>query len=252
MLKKNIRKTLIETKERKENLLIEQNIIKNRMMMIFENQENINNFRRLPKYKRVSITNSFINEIQTLDELGLINEGFLDILKNLFGRAFGSVAETAAEPLVNGILSAIGFKSDGFMKKFMISFITTRPTELMKALTDCKAMTKLLVESFIEALVMMLQQETEKGGYVYDFIRNQLGGMIKETSVVSSLENKFAGTVCSMFDKYTGKAQDVANKLKTTSPEGKGTTTPSSSEKTTQSTEKQAGFMDSIQNLFTK
>lgn len=251
-MKKEIRKIILETKERKENLLIEQNIIKNRMMMIFENQENINNFRRLPKYKRVSITNSFISEIQTLDELGLINEGFLDILKNLFGRAFGSVAETAAEPLVNGILSAIGFKSDGFMKKFMISFITTRPTELMKALTDCKAMTKLLVESFIEALVMMLQQETEKGGYVYDFIRNQLGGMIKETSVVSSLENKFAGTVCSMFDKYTGKAQDVANKLKTTSPEEKGTTTPSSSEKTTQSTEKQAGFMDSVKNLFTK
>jgi hypothetical protein len=250
-MKKEIRKIILETKEKKENLLIEQNIIKNRMMMIFENQENINNFRRLPKYKRVSITNSFINEIQTLDELGLINEGFLDILKNLFGRAFGSVAETAAEPLVNGILNAIGFKSDGFMKKFMISFITTRPTELMKALTDCKAMTKLLVESFIEALVMMLQQETEKGGYFYDFLRNQLGGMIKQTSMVSSLENKFAGTVCSMFDKYTGKAQDVSNKLKTTSPEEKGSTKPSS-EKTTQSTEKQAGFMDSIQNLFTK
>jgi hypothetical protein len=251
MLKKDIRKTLIETKENKEKLLIEQNIIKNRMMMIFENQENIDNFRELPKSKRVKIASSFITEIQTLDELGLINEGFLDILKSLFGRAFGSVAETAAEPLVNGILSAIGFKSNGFMKKFMISFITTRPTELLKALTDCKAMTKLLVESFIEALVMMLQQETEKGGYFYDFIRNQLGGMIKETSMVSSLENKFAGTVCSMFDKFTGKAQDVANKLKTTTPDENGVAM-SAAKTPVQSTEKETGFMDSIQNLFTK
>jgi len=251
MLKKDIRKTLIETKERKEKLLIEQNIIKNRMMMIFENQENINNFRNLPKSKRVRIANSFINELRTLDDLGLVNEGFLDILKSLFGRAFGGIAETAAEPLVNGILSAIGFKSNGFMKKFMISFITTRPTELLKALTDCKAMTKLLVESFIEALVMMLQQEAEKGGFFYDFIRNELGGVIKDTSVVSNLENKFAGTVCSMFDKFTGKAQDVANKLKTTTPDEKGVAM-SSSQAPVPSTEKQAGFMDSIQNLFTK
>ena len=38
---------LIETKEKKENLLIEEKIIESRLMMIFENKENINNFDSL-------------------------------------------------------------------------------------------------------------------------------------------------------------------------------------------------------------
>jgi hypothetical protein len=46
-LEKKIRKKLIETKEQKEKLLIENELIKSRIIMIFENEKNIKNFSLL-------------------------------------------------------------------------------------------------------------------------------------------------------------------------------------------------------------
>jgi hypothetical protein len=251
MLKTNIKKIILETKERKEKLLIEEKIINNRFLMIFENQKNIDNFKKLEKSKKVKIINSFISEVRTLDELGLVNEGFVDILKNLFGRAFGGVIETAAEPIVDKVLTAVGFKSDGFFKKFMISFLTTRPSELIKAFTDCKLMTKLLIESFLEGLVMMAQQDMEANSYIFNFVRNELGGFIKDTAIVSSLENKISSKVCEMFSSFTGKAEDFANKVKPTTPDSNGVAM-SATQPSNQVAGKETGFMDSVKNLFTK
>jgi len=213
MLKKDKRRALLETKEKKESILIENKIVESRILMIFESRDKINNFNQLSKSEKRKVTNSLVKEIHYLGQNGLINEGFMDILKGLFGGLLGSVAETAAEPLVNSLLSAIGFKSNGFMKKFVISFLTSNPKDLMNAFSDCKLMTKLLTRSLIEGMVMMFQQDTEKGGYIYDFIRNELGKLIEDSSIGSSLENKFSGVVCDMFSKFTGRAETVANKL---------------------------------------
>jgi GDP-L-fucose synthase len=47
MLKNHIRKVILETKEKKEKLLIEQNLVKKRILMIFESENNIKNFVNL-------------------------------------------------------------------------------------------------------------------------------------------------------------------------------------------------------------
>jgi len=244
MLKKDIRRALIETKEKKQNLLIEEKIIKSRLMMIFENDNNIRNIRNLPIKKRNEISLSLVSELHYLNDNGLLNEGFMDILKSLFGRAFNGVIETAAEPLVNAVLTAVGFKSNGFFKKFIISFLTTRPTELIKAFGDCRAMTKLLIESFLEGMVMMVQQDMNVGGFMYDTVRNTLGDMIKDISVVSKLENTVSGKVCEMFNKFTGKAEDVAEKLKSS----QGSEVAKSGEAT--QTKSGPGIFDKIKGLF--
>ena len=46
MLDKNIKKAILETKEKKEKLLIEENLVKSRIMMIFESEKNIKNSKR--------------------------------------------------------------------------------------------------------------------------------------------------------------------------------------------------------------
>ena len=249
MLKKDIRRALIETKEKKENLLIEEKIIKSRMMMIFENGSNIRNIKSLPIKKRNQISLSLIQELHYLNENELLNEDFMDILKSLFGKAFGGVIETAAEPLVNSVLTAVGFKSNGFFKKFIISFLTSRPSELIKAFGDCRTMTKLLIESFLEGIVMMIQQDMEMGGFMYDAVRNTLGGMIKEVSIVSKLEVTISGKVCEMFNKFTGKAEDVAEKLK--SSQGEVAKGGEATQKTqTTQTKSEPGIFDNIKGLF--
>ena len=52
MLEKQIRKAILETKDNKEKLLIEENLVKSRILMIVESENNIKNFHKLPKKKQ--------------------------------------------------------------------------------------------------------------------------------------------------------------------------------------------------------
>ena len=52
MLEHKVKTAILETKERKEKLLIEQTLIKKRILMIFESEKNIKNFDSLPKFKK--------------------------------------------------------------------------------------------------------------------------------------------------------------------------------------------------------
>jgi hypothetical protein len=220
MLERNIKKALLEMKEKKENLLIEEKIIKNRFLMIVENTDNIKNFKKLPIRKREKISFALLEDFISLQRNGLISEDFdfLSVLKDLFGGLLGrSTVETIAEPILNKILTSVGFVSDGILKKTMISFLTSRPSDLANAFTDCNSMVKLLVESFVEGLVMLLQGQVDKTGFLSNYIRNVLGGKIKESDVAKSFENAISEKVCNLFSSFTDKAQDIKNKLMSSS-----------------------------------
>jgi hypothetical protein len=80
MLQKKIKKSLIETKNKKESILIEQKLIKSRIMMIVENEDNIKNFKSLPKKKREKIAYKLLEEINYLQETNILNEQLMDFL----------------------------------------------------------------------------------------------------------------------------------------------------------------------------
>jgi REP element-mobilizing transposase RayT len=213
MLKKDIKKAIIETKEKKEKLLIEAKIVQNRLMIIFESKENIKNFANLPKEKKTKMAKALFEEISYLDEQGLLNEQLWDFLGKIFGNSLGAGLETIAEPLVNSILGAIGL-GDSYFGKFIVSFITTKPGRLAKALKDCNELTKLIAESLGEAMVMTIQKQQGLQGNGYTFMRNALLGAIKDTSFASKLESQLSGIVCEVFGKMNDKASDVYDKLK--------------------------------------
>ena len=214
MLKKDIKKSLIETKERKEKLLIEAKIVKNRLMMIFETKENIKNFHLLPESKKRKMSKALFEEIAYLDEQGLLNEQLWDFLGKIFGNSLGAATETLIEPLINSILGAIGL-GDSYFGKFIVSFITTKPGRLAAALKDCNELTKLIAESLGEAVVMMIQKQQGLEGQGYTFLRNALLGVVKDSSFAQKLEEQLSTIVCEMFGKMNDKASGVYDKLKT-------------------------------------
>jgi hypothetical protein len=212
MLKKEIRKKLLEIKENNVNLMIEEKIIFSRLKLIAEGEYNSRNFKFLPRHKQVSIFGETIVELRKINEEGLISEDF-----NLWGMLkglFGSGVETLAEPIINKILTSLGFTSNGFFKKFMISYLTSRPGDLIKAFVDCKTLTRLIAESLIEATLMNFQEQKEFGGFGFDMLRNTLGDSLKSTEVISSLEEKLSGKVCELFDMFGGKAKSISDTIK--------------------------------------
>ena len=212
MLEKKVRKAILEAKENKEKLLIEEGLVKSRIMMIVESEDNIKNFDSLSTKKKEKIAYKLVEEINYLQDNGILNEQLGDFLGKIFGSSFSGILQTIAEPLVNSILSGLGLS--GFFKDTLVSLITTKPGELAKALKDCKALTKLIAESLSEAVAMMIMREKGFEGQGYTFLRNALGGAVKNTAFVQSLESNLSGIVCEAFGKMNDKASGVYGKLK--------------------------------------
>jgi hypothetical protein len=212
MLQKKIKKSLIETKNKKESILIEQKLIKNRIMMIFENKDNIKNFKSLPKAKQEKIAYKLFEEINYLQETNILNEQLMDFLGKIFGNSLGGVAQTIVEPMVNSLLMGIGL--EGYFKDFLVSFITSNPTRLATALKSCDELTKLVAEALSEAVFMMIQRQQGLEGQGYTFLRNALGGAVKDVGFIKSIETQISGIVCQTFDKMTKNASGVFDKLK--------------------------------------
>ena len=214
MLEKNIKATLLEIKEKKESILIEQNLVKNRIMMIVESEDNIKNFKKLPKSKQTKIARKLVAEIGFLHESNILNEqdGLMGFLKGIFGNSLSGILQTIVEPMVNSLLSGLGLT--GYFKDFLVSFITTNPLELAKALKSCEAMTSLVAQALSEGLAMMIMREQGLEGSGYTFLRNALGGAVKDTKFIESIESQISGIVCQLYDSMTGKASEVVDKLK--------------------------------------
>jgi hypothetical protein len=214
MLEKKIKKSLIETKEKKERKLIQETLIKNRLSIIVENVKTVDDFNKLSKDKKFKLSVKILQELSFLDNNGLITEqNFGSVLQSIFGGAFGNIAQTLFEPIIEKILSALGL-NQGYMKNFFVSYFTTRPSEIIKSFSDCKLMTKLVAGAIIESIVKTMQDEKGFSGMGYDLIRNTMGDVIRNIEFVSGLEKGLENTICSLFGKFTDNAEKVAEKLK--------------------------------------
>lgn len=212
MLEKKIKRAILEAKDNKERLLIEENLVKSRILMIIESENNIKNFNKLPKKRQEKIAHSLLEEIRFLDENNILNEQLMDVLGKLFGNSLSSMTQTIVEPMVKSLLGKLGL--GGFFGNFITSFLVSDPRRLALALKDCKELTKLVTEALSEALVQMLQEKQGLEGKGYDFMRNALGGAIKETTFMTNLENQLSGIVCNVFSGFNKKAADVYDKVK--------------------------------------
>jgi hypothetical protein len=209
MLKKEIRNRLLEQKVKKESQLIESKIVESRLSIIISSKES---FDSLSEEKKAKVVFEFFSEMRVLQEQGLISEQFGEILGKLFGQAPSGITQAFVEPLVSSILGWFGLS--GYFLQFVTSFIVSDPARLARATKDCKELTKLIAEALSEAMVIMIQQSQGLEGKGHSILRNTLGGAIKETTFVQSLEEKLSEGVCGLFDKYTGNAENVLDKIK--------------------------------------
>lgn len=216
MLKKQVRKSLVEAKERKEKKLIEETLIKNRISIIFEGIESEKDFKSLPEKKQLQLSLKLIQELNYLQTNGLILEQNLgSVLSQLFGGLFGNVTQTIFEPMFKKML--IPILGEGFFTNFLVSFLTSRPAEVIRAFNDCKLMTKLVAEGISEAIVMQVMETKGFTAPGYSFIRNTMGDVLKGTQFISGIEKSIGNLICGIMGKFTDNAQKVVQKVKSDS-----------------------------------
>jgi hypothetical protein len=140
MLEKTIKKTIIETKEQQEKKLIKETIVKNRLTTLVEHIKTEKDYNNLSEDKKIQLSFNLLQELSYLESNGLINEIDLSgVFKSLFGGLFGDVTQTVFEPLLGKIVYPLF--GQGFMSNFIISYLTSRPSDVIKSMSDCKLMT---------------------------------------------------------------------------------------------------------------
>jgi hypothetical protein len=213
MLKKQIRKSLIETKERKEKRLIEESLIKNRISIIFEGIKSEKDFKSLSEEKQLKLSLKFIQEVAFLQENGLIVEQNLgSLMQSLFGGWFGNLTQTIFEPMLQKLL--IPLFGEGFFTNFLTAYLTSRPSDIIKSFNDCKLMTKLIAEGISEAIAMKVMKSKGLTGSGYSFIRNTMGDVLTGSEFISGVEKGLGNTVCSILGKFSNNAEKVVDKVK--------------------------------------
>jgi hypothetical protein len=213
MLEKRIKKSLIETKERKEKLLIEEKLIKDRFSMILGGINNEEDFKKLSEDKQLKLSLKIIQEFSYLQENGLIVEQDLgSLMSKLFGGWFGNMTQTIFEPMFNKMLTPLF--GEGFFKDFLVSFLTSKPSEVIRAFNDCKLMTKLVAEGVSEAIAMQVGKSQGYTGVGYAFIRNSMADVLTGSAFIQGVEKGLGNTVCGILGKFSDNAKKVVEKVK--------------------------------------
>ena len=214
MLERKVRQSLIEIKEQKDRNLIKETLVKTRLLVLVEHIKDEDEFNRLSENEKSQLTFNILQELSYLQNSGLLSEQDLGgALKSVFGGFFGNATETFFEPLLGKIVKPLF--GEGFMSNFIISYLTKRQSEVIKSMSDCKLMTKLITESVVEGTVMSLQQQKGFDSQGYSLLRNSLGNAIEGNEFAINIENGLSKPICELFDKFTENAKRIESKLRT-------------------------------------
>ena len=214
-LNKTIRKNLLETKENKKNLIVEEKIIRGRFNFLLES---------LSEKDELSLDEIFFTvlfESQKLRSLNLTKSLILEEEKSFFSSLFslfgGGIVDSLKEYGARWIIEKIFGKSgaDSLMAQTLVAgFGNLSWDDITKLFTDCSYTTKWLVETILEGFVRKYQEKKGVTGVFADTVRNSIVDAIKSNEVVDALTSKLMGFVCNIIGGLVPKMEDAYAGLK--------------------------------------
>jgi hypothetical protein len=224
MLEIKVKKAILEAKEKKEKLLIEESLVKKRIIMIFESEVNIKKFNSLPKLRQEKIAYKLVSEINYLQETNLLNEQLKDFIGKIFGNNLTSVFQTIVEPMVSSLVKSLELSD--YFKDSLISLISSDPTKLSQSLRSCDELSKLVSESLSVVIHKRIIQQTGIEGIESKFLNNVLADAVKDPKFSQNIQKQINSKVCVLFDSMSKKASQVYDKLKPNVDDVRGILTP--------------------------
>jgi hypothetical protein len=216
-----LKKTLLEVKEKKDNLQIESKIIKNRFSMIVEGKT----FENDSDY----IFESIFSEMNYLKVQGydskVINEGFFSMLQSIFGNSIKSMPQVFSEYIAEWLMKTLGVPQGTYMSaviKTLAGNLTRDISNMDKFFTDCRFTSNMIADSLIEGYLTQLQDEqnlnTGVSGFLVSAIRNAVVDSLAEgqNSIIQKLEDMIADFLCPKISKMANVVSDKAENLKST------------------------------------
>lgn len=213
-LKKLIRESLLEIKEnKKKSILGESKIVKVRLSIISENVV------LKTKKQKDKFFGELLSEMAYLNSQGfdkqVINEGFWETLKALFGHSPDAIMEYFKEYMAKWLVNNLTpMDPEGWFGNMIITGVGNLPIGDIPKLTDCNYLTKWISKSAAEGTVRKLTHEKGLDGPFYDILRNAIVDMIDETSLGSKIEEALGSFICPLLGGVKNKMEATTDKLK--------------------------------------
>lgn len=202
---KLIKKTLVETKERKNNQIIENKLVESRLKFIIED---VAVFKKKSKQTKIKEGFKFLRETSYLKSIGMLNENLSDIFKQMFGNSFESVLGTVSDPFVGSILNKLSIPQE--IKTSVLDTIKQRANELMTNMDSCENLSKFISDIVSEMTVAKMTTKNITGSQFLDSaIVDTMGDDVFKTK----LSEKIKDEVCLLFNKYAENAKNLVTKL---------------------------------------
>jgi len=212
MLQNRVKQAILETKEKKEKLLIEKTLVKKRILMILESEENIKNFGSLSKLKQEKIAFKLVSEINYLQETNLLNEQLKDFLGKIFGDGFTGIFQTIIDPIVTSLMKELQLAD--YFKESLKSTLSADPTKLAQALRSCDELSKLIADALSDVIHKRILQQSGTEAIDSKFLNSALADAVQDQSFSENVQRKIRDVVCDLFNKMSEKASKVYDKLK--------------------------------------
>lgn len=220
-LSKVIKNKLVEVKENKKDLLVEETIVKNRISLVLESAKSHRNLElsflefliETIKLKESGISDSVLIKEQ---------ESFLNLLGGLFGgtgvkkNLMGTLRGTLVEFALKTLLKKLGLSPKSAIGRLFITTLGNVEsfTDIPKLFTDCNYVSKLLSKSVVESIIGSLGDKYVASGIVPDAVRNSLTDLLYEQSFMEKIQSAISGSVCSILGGIKTKMEDKAKDMK--------------------------------------
>jgi hypothetical protein len=202
---KLIKKTLIETKERKNNQIIENKLVESRLKFIIED---VSVFNKKTKQTKIKEGFKFLRETSYLKGMGMLNENLSDIFKQMFGNSSENILGTVSDPFVGSILNKLSIPQE--IKVTVLETIKQRANELMASMDTCENLSKFISDIVSEMTVAKMTTKNITGSQFLDSaIVDTMGDDVFKTK----LSEKIKEEVCLLFNKYAENAKNLVTKL---------------------------------------
>ena len=210
LIKENLKKL---SDDKKNNIISERNIIKNRTNILIEN--------RVVKTKKSQekLFNDILSEAIYFNSQGfdkdLINEGFWDTITGFFGKhGVDSISSTFKEYLASKIVGWIGGDPNSWVGTLIVTTIGNVPVTDYSKLTDCDYLTKVLAKSISETAISKVQHDKGMTSGVFDVLRNGLVDALDETTFAQKIEGYLVQSICPNLNNVQQKLVDKASTMK--------------------------------------
>ena len=200
-LKMSIKKTLKETKQKKELQAIQKKIFESRMKLVFEGNQK---FQSLSKKEKVKVGFKTLKEIRDIQHLGLVTETLGSLFRGIYGNSYENTINTISQPLFDVIFKKIMLDEE--LKSSVLQSLQSKNQELIASMDSCLDLSKFLADLITEEYAKQLDKEKQTG---LDVVKTALMDAVDDEMFRKNLQSKLEKEICILYDKFTENAKNL-------------------------------------------